>query len=126
MTRFKTKNFNCSFKNARKGMRLVIKSERNIRFHIVIASLMIFLALVLSFKPLEMCILLLTIGMVIITEMLNTAIEFALDATFKNKYSTLVGMAKDISAGAVMVASVLSVLIGVILFGQAIFRFFIS
>jgi len=103
-------------------MRLVLKSERNIRAHMVIALCVLFLAILFGFRPIEICVLLLTIGMVIIAEMLNTAIEFALDATFKNKYSVMVGMAKDISAGAVMVASVLSVAIGFILFGQAIFR----
>ena len=125
MTRFKTKNFNSSFKNARKGMRLVLKSERNIRTHMVIALGVLFLAILFGFRPIEICVLLLTIGMVIIAEMLNTAIEFALDATFRNKYSVMVGMAKDISAGAVMVASVLSVAIGLILFGQAMFRAFL-
>lgn len=125
MTRFKTKNFNSSFKNARKGMRLVLKSERNIRAHMVIALIVLVLAIMFGFRPIEICVLLLTIGMVIISEMLNTAIEFALDATFRNKYSTMVGMAKDISAGAVMVASVLSVAIGLILFGQAMFRAFL-
>ena len=125
MTRFKTKNFNSSFKNARKGMRLVLKSERNIRAHMVIALFVLLLAILFGFRPIEICVLLLTIGMVIIAEMLNTAIEFALDATFRNKYSAMVGMAKDISAGAVMVASVLSVAIGLILFGQAMFRAFL-
>ena len=126
MTRFKTNNFNSSFKNARKGMRLVLKSERNIRIHMIVAVIVLVLAFLFGFKPLEMCILLLTIGLVIISEMLNTAIEFALDAIFRNKYSVMVGMAKDISAGAVMVASVISVVIGVILFGQAVFRALIA
>ena len=126
MTRFKTKNFNSSFKNARKGMRLVLKSERNIRIHMIIAVIVLLLAFLFGFKPVEICVLLLTIGLVIISEMLNSAIEFALDATFRNKYSVMVGMAKDISAGAVMVASVISVVIGIILFGQALFRALIA
>ena len=124
MTKFKTKDFSCSFKNARKGMRLVLKSERNIRWHAAIAAFVIVLAMLFGFKPVELCILFLTIGMVIITEMLNTAIEFTLDAIFHNKYSRMVGMAKDISAGAVMLASILSLIIGVLLFGQAIYRAF--
>lgn len=126
MTRFKTKSFNSSFKNARKGMRLVLKSERNIRIHMVIAAIVLILAFLFGFKPLEVCVLLLTIGLVIVSEMLNTAIEFALDSIFRNKYSVMVGMAKDISAGAVMVASVISVIIGIILFGQAMFRALIA
>ena len=58
--------------------------------------------------------------MVIVTEMLNTAIEFTLDAVFHNRYSRLVGMAKDISAGAVMFASFISVFIGLTLIGICI------
>ena len=55
--------------------------------------------------------------------MLNTAIEFALDSIYHNKYSRMVGMAKDISAGAVMFASVISVMVGIILFGTKLWGF---
>ena len=79
-------------------------------------------AFILNFSVERMCILLLTIGFVISTEMLNSAVEFSLDAVFHNKYSKLVGMAKDISAGAVMFASVLAVIIGVLLFGTQILK----
>ena len=57
----------------------------------------------------------------VVAEMLNTAIEFALDSIYHNKYSKMVGMAKDISAGAVMFATIVSAIIGVILFGKAAF-----
>ena len=62
--------------------------------------------------------LLFVIGLVIVAEMLNTAIEFALDSIYHNRYSKMVGMAKDISAGAVMFATIISVLVGIILFGS--------
>ena len=52
--------------------------------------------------------------------MINTAIEFTLDSYYHNKYNKMVGMAKDISAGAVMLSTVISVVIGCLLFGQAI------
>jgi diacylglycerol kinase len=55
-------------------------------------------------------------------EMMNSAIEYSLDAVFHNKYSKLVGMAKDISAGAVMLVSVFAVIIGILLFGSAILK----
>jgi diacylglycerol kinase len=58
------------------------------------------------------------IAIVIISEMLNTAIEFTLDSIYHNKFSRMVGMAKDISAGAVMFATILSVCVGIILFGK--------
>ena len=118
MTRFKSQGFNNTFKNARKGFRLVLKSEMNIRIHIVIAFLVMIFAYLLDFSALEFCMALFAIALVIVSEMLNTAIEFALDSIYHNKYSRMVGMAKDISAGAVMFASVVAAIIGVILFGK--------
>lgn len=122
MSKFKQQGFSNTFKNARKGMRIVLKSEVNIRVHFCIAMIVIAFAFILDFSLERMCILLLTIGFVIATEMMNSAIEFSLDAVFHNKYSKLVGMAKDISAGAVMFASVLAIIIGVLLFGSQILK----
>lgn len=123
MTKFKQQGFNSTFKNARKGMRLVLKSEINIRVHFCVAMAVLALAVVLDFSIERICILLLTICFVITTEMLNSAIEFSLDAVFHNRYSRLVGMAKDISAGAVMFSTVVAIVIGVLLFGSAILKF---
>ena len=122
MTRFKSQGFGNTFKNARKGFRLVVRSEMNIRVHLVIAILVLILAYLLNFSAVEYSILLLAIAIVIVSEMLNTAIEFTLDAIYHNRDSKMVGMAKDISAGAVMFASFISVLIGLFLFGSHIFR----
>ena len=120
MSKFKQQGFSNTFKNARKGMRIVLKSEINFRIHFCVALIVVGMAFLLDFSVEKMCILLLTIVVVIVAEMLNSAVEFALDAVFHNKYSRLVGMAKDISAGAVMFASVIAVVIGIILFGSAI------
>ena len=103
-------------------MRLVLKSEINIRVHFCLAMVALALAFLFDFSVERMCILLLTIGFVIVTEMVNSAIEYSLDAVFHNRYSRLVGMAKDISAGAVMFASVIAIVIGVLLFGSAILK----
>jgi diacylglycerol kinase len=107
-------------KNSFKGIRLALKSERNVRVHFVAALLVIVSGIVLKFSPAEFCLLLLTIAVVIIAEMMNSAIEFSLDAIFHNRYSKLVGMAKDIAAGAVMVATFISIAIGILLFGSKI------
>lgn len=125
MTKFKQQGFSNTFKNARKGMRLVLKSEVNIRVHFCIAMIVLALAFVLEFSVERICILLLTIGFVIVTEMVNSAVEFSLDAVFHNRYSKLVGMAKDISAGAVMFASVIAIIIGILLFGGALLKLFV-
>ncbi len=120
MTKYKQNSFSNTFRNARKGMRLTIKSERNIRIHLFVAALVIISAYCLNFSINKFCIVFLTIAAVISAEMFNSAIEFALDATFHNKYSRMVGMAKDIAAGAVMVVSICAVMIGVLLFAPPI------
>ena len=67
MTKFKQQGFSNTFKNARKGMRLVIKSEVNIRVHFCIAMAVLALAFVLNFSAERLCILLLTIAFVIVS-----------------------------------------------------------
>ena len=121
MSKFKSQGFNKTFRNARKGLMLVIKSEINIRFHLIIAFFVLLLAGFLRFSYVEFCLLLFAIAIVIISEMLNTAIEFTLDSFYHNKYSRMVGMAKDISAGAVMLASFVSAFVGIIIFGRHLF-----
>jgi len=120
MTKYKAQGFRNTFKNARKGFRLVLKSERNLRIHLVAASLVIASGIFLQFDAVKLSILLFAIALVIVSEMVNTAIEFTLDAYYHNKYNKMVGMAKDISAGAVMLSTVISIAIGCLLFGQAI------
>lgn len=120
MTRYKSQGFNNTFKNARKGFNLAVRSEINIRVHVTVAILVLLGAFYLKFSVAEFCLVLFAIALVICTEMLNTAIEFALDSIYHNKYSRMVGMAKDISAGAVMFATIISVIIGILLFGSKI------
>lgn len=120
VSKYKAPGFAGTFKNSFKGIRLALKSERNIRVHFVTALIVMALGIVLKFSPVEFCILLIAIAIVIIAEMVNSAIEFSLDAIFHNRYSKLVGMAKDIAAGAVMVATFISIGIGILLFGSQI------
>lgn len=116
MSKFKSQGFWGTFLNAQKGLRLVLKSEINIRIHFCAAILILVLAVCLNFSITKICILLLTIAAVICAEMVNSALEFSLDAMYKNKYSKLVGMAKDIAAGAVMFTTFIAVVIGFLLF----------
>ncbi|MBO6087179.1 diacylglycerol kinase family protein [bacterium] len=124
MSKFKQQGFAGTFRNARKGVRIALKSEINIRVHFCIALTVVLMAFLLGFSIIKMCVLILTIAFVIVAEMMNSAIEFALDSVFHNRYSKLVGMAKDIAAGAVMFASGTAIVIGILLFGSAIFNLF--
>lgn len=123
VSKYKAPGFAGTFRNSFKGIRLALKSERNIRVHFVVALLVIVSGYVLKFTTTEFCLLLIAIAMVIIAEMVNSAIEFSLDAIFHNRYSKLVGMAKDIAAGAVMIATFISIAIGILLFGSKIIAF---
>lgn len=120
VSKYKAPGFTGTFKNSFKGIRLALKSERNIRVHFVTALLVIVSGIVLKFSVVEFVLLLFAIAIVIIAEMVNSAIEFTLDAIFHNRYSKLVGMAKDIAAGAVMVATFISIAVGILLFGTKI------
>ena len=108
--------FRKTFKNARKGLRIVLKSERNIRIHFLVGFLALLSGVLLDLSSTKLCLILIAIAFVVGFEMINSAIEFALDAVFHNKYSTLVGMAKDIAAGAVMFATFTAVAIGLVIF----------
>ena len=116
MSKFKAQGFRNTFKNARKGIRLAVRSERNIRVHLICAIFVLLLGMLLELSVTKFCILLLTIAMVVSMEMINSAIEFSLDAVFHNRYSKLVGMAKDISAGAVMFVTIVAIVIGCLIF----------
>ena len=124
MSKFKSQGFLGTFLNAQKGLRLVLKSEINIRIHFCVAILILAVAVCLNFSITKICILLLTISAVICAEMVNSALEFSLDAMYKNKYSKLVGMAKDIAAGAVMFTTFIAVIIGFLLFLPPIISLF--
>lgn len=126
MTKYKSQKFKNTFKNAQRGLRLALKSETNIRIHFFISACILVLAYFLKFSETKFCILLLTIASVICAEMVNSAIEFSLDAVFHNKYSKLVGMAKDIAAGAVMFTSIIAIIIGILLFFPSIINIIIK
>ena len=125
MSKYKKPGYINTFRNALKGIRLALKSERNIRIHFIAAVLVIILGILLQFTPIEFCLLVIAIALVIISEMVNSAIEFALDSVFHNRYSKLVGMAKDIAAGGVMIATFSSIAIGILLFGGKILTYFV-
>ena len=126
MSKYKSQGFFHSFKNAGRGVRLSVKAEKNVKIHITMAVLVIVFALLLKMSITKICILIIAISNVMVAEFINTSLEFGLDAVFRNKYSKLVGMAKDISAGAVVVASVFSGISGVLLFGNEILKLIIK
>lgn len=121
MTKYTNNNFSKSFEIARHGFMLAYKSQRNFKTHLKIAAVTLVLALLLSFDYVEFCLLFIAIGFVLTAEIFNSVIEFAFDAYYRNKYSKLVKMAKDMSAAGVLIATVTSIAIGSLLFLNRIF-----
>ena len=123
MSKYTHNNFFKSFATARKGIRVALKSQKNFRIHLAVAVFVTCCALLLKFSIVEFCILFFAIGFVMVSELFNSVIEFSLDAYYRNKYSTLVKMAKDMAAGGVLIATVISLLIGLLLFGNKLLQF---
>ncbi|MBQ6907338.1 MAG: diacylglycerol kinase family protein [Clostridia bacterium] len=99
------------------GILQAIKNEGHLRFHIMIAVLISIFAYFYGINRLEWAVLLLSIGLVIGAELLNTAIERAVD-TATDEIKPSAKFAKDASAGAVLVFAIVSVLVGICLFGN--------
>jgi len=116
MTRFKSQKFQTKVNNARLGLNVAFKAEKNLRVHSIIALMVVICGLILDVGCVKLSILLLTIGLVMFAEMINSALEFTLDALYKNKFSRLVKYAKDISAGAVLFVSIIAILVGLLIF----------
>lgn len=116
MSKYSANDFRKSFSFALKGIRIALKSQNNFRIQFVYAVLATILAFILKFSVVEFCILFIVIGVVLICELFNSVVEFILDATYRNRYSKLVEMSKDMSAAGVLIASTLSIIIGSLLF----------
>jgi diacylglycerol kinase (ATP) len=100
-----------SFEHAYRGLVYAVRTQRNMRIHVVIAALVLIGSLLVGVSKLELAALVFVILFVFITEMFNTALEFAVDLVTK-EYHPLAKLAKDISAGAVLVSSIGAVLVG--------------
>ena len=100
-----------SFEHAYRGIVYAARTQRNMRIHAIVAVLVLVASLLVGVSALELAALLLTIMLVMITEMINTALEFTVDLVTE-EYHPLAKLAKDVSAGAVLIASVGAVLVG--------------
>jgi diacylglycerol kinase (ATP) len=100
-----------SFGHAYRGIISAVRTQRNMRFHVVAAVLVLLVSLLVGANRLELALLVLTIIFVLVTEMFNTALEFVVDMV-TSEYHPLAKLTKDVSAGAVLVSSVGAVLVG--------------
>lgn len=112
----KNPNLRRSFGNAFAGLWAVWRTQRNARIEVGISLVVIVLGLLLRVGVREWAILVLTIGLVLTAECLNTVVEAIVDLVSPN-YHDLAKVAKDASAGAVLLLSIFSVIIGLLILG---------
>lgn len=111
-----------SFSYAIAGIRTAIIQERNIRIHLSISLIVIIFGFFFSISALEWIIILLSIGGMISLEIMNSAIERLVDLVTLD-FHPLAKQAKDLAAGAVFSFAIISVIIGIIIFGPYLLRF---
>jgi len=113
------------FRYAVNGIKSALKSEHNLKIHCGIAVLVLVASYFLLESAVEYIVLFLTIGLVLVAEMVNTAIETIVDLICydilrdhlnKDIYNERAKIAKDIGAGSVLIAAVIAVIVGLILF----------
>jgi diacylglycerol kinase len=117
----KKQNLRRSFGNAFAGLWAVWRTQRNARIEAGIALAVVVLGLLVGLSALEWAVLILTIGLVLAAECLNTVVEAIVDLVSPD-YHDLAKLAKDASAGTVLLLSLLSVIIGLLILGPHLLR----
>ena len=104
-----------SFNVAFEGIIHVLRTQRNMRIHFAIAAAVLIAAVAAGVGRIELIALLLAISFVLIAEMINTALEAAVDIA-STSFDPMAKLAKDIAAGAVLIAAVNAVAVGYLVF----------
>ena len=104
-----------SFNFAFEGIIHVLRTQRNMRIHFLIAAGVLIAALIVGVSKLELVVLLMAISFVLIAEMINSALEAGIDVA-TTSFDPLAKLAKDIAAGAVLIATINAVAVGYLVF----------
>ena len=113
--RLKNKNFIDAWKKAFSGILYAVKTQRNIKVQLCIAVVVIICAIVFKLNITECMFLTFATMLVIITEVINTAIEEAVNLTTE-KFHPIAKIAKDVAAGAVVLSALNAVIIAIFIF----------
>ena len=104
-----------SFNFAFEGIIHVLRTQRNMRIHFMIAAAVLIAALIVGVSRLELVVLLMAISFVLIAEMINSALEAGIDVA-TTSFDPLAKLAKDIAAGAVLIATINALAVGYLVF----------
>jgi len=114
-----------SFKYAFEGVWYVIRTQRNAKIHLAITLAVIVLGLFLKLTAIQWAVLVVTIGLVLFAEMLNTVIESLVDLVSPD-YHPLAKIAKDAAAGAVFILAIMAVIVGLLILGPPLWEIVLS
>ncbi|MCI8700353.1 MAG: diacylglycerol kinase family protein [Clostridia bacterium] len=118
-TNKKSKKLINSFKYAICGIVTGFKEEQNMKIHALAVVIVIILGIALNISKIEWIICLISFGIVISAELLNTAIETVVDIAMPH-INEKAKIAKDVSAGAVLIQAIISAIIGINIFAPKI------
>ena len=104
-----------SFNFAFEGVIHVLRTQRNMRIHFLVAAGVLIAALAFDVERMELIALLIAICFVLVSEMINTAVEAAVDVA-STSFDPMAKLAKDIAAGAVLISAVNAVAVGYLVF----------
>jgi len=110
-----------SFSYAFQGVKTAFKNEPNLRIHIFFAFSTLIAAAILKFNVFEWILLMMTIFFVIMLELINSVLE-ALVNIVSPEFNKEAKVAKDVAAAAVLLAAVMSVVVGILLFGPKLLK----
>lgn len=109
------RNFVTSFKDCLHGFEFVIVNEDNFKREIILGIIALILSFILKVSAIEFIIILFTIALVLICEVINTAIEKTVDL-YTREYNETAKIAKDVSAFSVLLTCFFAVVIGIVIF----------
>jgi diacylglycerol kinase (ATP) len=104
-----------SFTHAFRGIKLLFKTQHNFWVQIFFSILVVGMGIFFHISEIEWIFIILSIGLVIIAETFNTAFEFDIDLTSPT-YHPYARDTKDVAAGAVLVTTLMSIIVGLIIF----------
>ncbi|QGG61782.1 UDP kinase [Loigolactobacillus bifermentans] len=113
----KNRHFGQSLRHAVQGLRAVLQAERNFRFHLLASLLVIAAGIWVTLSRWEWLALCIAIFGVLQSELLNTVVESLVDLLTVKHYMVAAKYAKDVAAGAVLVAAVFALVVGLLIFG---------
>lgn len=114
-------SFQCAFA----GIWHTIRTQRNAQIHLLIAFAVFVVGLWLKLTFTEWAIIVLTMGFVLATEMLNTVAEAAMDYATPD-FDPRIKVVKDVAAGAVLVSAMTSVIVGLLVLGPPLWIRFVA